>query len=230
MSAPTQITENLWSITRGANIFILRAQDGQLAIIDAGIPGALKPLKAALAALDFQPSMVKKILVTHADMDHVGSLHGIAAATGARVYAGSLSKGYIESATSPPHIPALMALIGRPIQLFTQPKVKVDQVVQDGDLIDFDGGIQAVFAPGHTEDNFCYYWLQAGVLFAPDLFTRFRGKIEITSKTMSWDVATARTSAYKVLALKPQIICFGHGLPLRVSNGEAEMADLRQTM
>lgn len=230
MNLPIQITENLWSITRGANIFILRAQDGQLAIIDAGIPGALKPLKAALAALNFQTTRVTHILITHADFDHVGSLHGIAKATGARVYAGSLSKSYIESATSPPHIPALMALIARPIQLFSQRKVAVDQVVQDGDLIDFDGGIQAISAPGHTEDNFCYYWKRAGVLFAPDLLNRFGDNIALTPARITWDMEQAKASTQKVLAFEPQIICVGHGPHLNVAEAPNQLDQLRQTL
>ena len=230
MSTPIQITENLWSITRGANIFILRAQDGQLALIDAGMPGARNPVKAALAALNFHPSMVKQILITHADIDHVGSLHGIAAATGAPIYAGSLSKGYIEAATSPPHIPALMELIARPIQRIAQRKATVDRVVQDGDMIDFDGGIQAILAPGHTEDNFCYYWKREGVLFAPDLLNRFGQNIALTPERITWNMAQAKQSAHKVLALDPQIICFGHGPHLVIQDKPEQIEMLRKTL
>lgn len=67
------------------------------------------------------PRDFKRILVTHADVDHAGSLGSLAAASGAEVWAGEASAHYIARRVSPPHIRfpmilpvALMNFLQRP--------------------------------------------------------------------------------------------------------------------
>lgn len=226
---PTQITPNLYSVTRGANIFLLKTGENELALIDAGIPGARNLVLNAVSALGYQPSIVKHILITHADVDHVGSLHGLAVTTGARIYASAASVPYIESATSPPHVPPPMSWFGRGLQMVAQKKVQVDQTVQDGDLLDIGGGIRVIAAPGHTEDNVCYFWEREKVLFAADLLARF-STLRLTPPIITWNTEKARTSARRVLELQPEIIGFGHGATWRRDETPEELTALEATL
>lgn len=221
MARPTQVTENVYSVARGANIFILRVADDSLALVDAGIPGSTRLVLHAVAALGYRPQQVRTILVTHADIDHVGSLQPLQAATGAQIVAYGASVPYIESATSPPHVPRAVALASTVMQRLMQKPVPVNRVVRDGEVLDLGGGIRVLHTPGHTEDNVCYYWEREGVLFAADLLNRF-STLALTPAFISWDIARARASARRVLALAPDVIGVGHGQPWRAAEHAAE--------
>lgn len=210
MTTPREITPNVYQITRVANMFLLKTGDGELTLIDAGIPGARNLLLSAVRALGYTPDAVKHILITHADLDHVGALAGIVAATGATVYAGAESKPYIEAAKSPPHLPLPMHLLTG-LEPLIRKKAAVDQVIADGDVLPIGGGIQVIHAPGHTPDNSIFYWQREDVLFAADLLTRMRGPLALTPGIITWDMQAARESARKALALEASVICVGHG-------------------
>ncbi|MEM7537329.1 MAG: MBL fold metallo-hydrolase [Chloroflexota bacterium] len=228
-TGPTQITPNLFVVERGANIFILKVNDTELVLIDTGIPGSCRLILDAVKQLGYTPDAIKHILITHADFDHVGSLHGLREATGAQVYAGEKSVPYIESATAPPHVPFLLSLLTRPFQMLTQKKARVDHPVADGDVLDIAGGIQVLHTPGHTEDNVCYLWQQENILFAPDLLGNLSG-IGLMPAMITWDVTQARISAKRVLDLEPAIIGVGHGPTVIIAESEAEVAAFRESL
>ena len=207
----TQVKNNIYQITRGANIFILKTAADEVTVIDTGLPGGTRGILKAVRELGMQPSNVRHILITHADLDHVGSLAGLAKKTGARVYAGADTKQHVEQRTMPPHMPGLLATIIKPVQKLVQGKVTVDHVVNDGDILSIGGGIRAMHTPGHTPDNFSYYWPAEGALFAPDLLNTLGGTLGLTQARITWDMDTAKASTRKVLALEPTVICVGHG-------------------
>lgn len=195
-----------------SNLYLIESTEDGLILIDAAMPGALKPLRKAVAALGKSMSDIQHILVTHADVDHIGSLAGIKDATGATVYAGVASKGHIENHTNPPHVPVFMKPFFWPIMPFVKP-TQVDVTVQAGDTLPLAGGIVPFATPGHTADHFAYYWTEGNVLFAGDLFFRI-GKLGLTPGVLAWDNQASAQSAAEVLALKPRHLMLGHGTPL----------------
>jgi glyoxylase-like metal-dependent hydrolase (beta-lactamase superfamily II) len=116
------------------------------------------------------------------------------------------------------------------IQRFTQKPVLVDVRLEDGQTLEFGGGIRAIHIPGHTEDNFAYWWDREKVLFAADLLQRRSGTLELTAKQITWDMDKARQSARKVLDLEPAVICVGHGDSFEVSRSPDEVANLRRSL
>lgn len=218
----TEITPNVFQFGRAANQFLLKTAEGELTLIDAGMPGSTKATLNAVAALGHEPTALKHILVSHADVDHIGSLAGIKAATGATVYAGAESKTHIENRTAPPHIPPPMSWMMGPVTRLLLKPTTVDQVFADGDMLDAVGGIQAIHAPGHTPDNFVFYWPLAGVLFAPDLLFHMGNSLSLSPALFSWDRATTVASAKKVLALDPAVVCVGHGAPVRTPSPDVD--------
>jgi glyoxylase-like metal-dependent hydrolase (beta-lactamase superfamily II) len=229
MAQPVEIKPHLYSVTRAANIFILQTGPDSLALIDAGIPRSTRTVLTAVRALGFAPTAVKHILVTHADIDHVGSLRQLADATGATVVAHELSVPYIERALPPPHLAGVMGVVARGFQRLTQRKATVDHVVRDGDWLDIGGGIRVLHAPGHTPDNVCYYWESEDVLFAPDLLNRF-DVLLLTPPNITWDMTQAKASARRVLALEAGTICVGHGEAWRAERDSAELDALLKTL
>jgi glyoxylase-like metal-dependent hydrolase (beta-lactamase superfamily II) len=163
-------------------------------------------------------------------LDHAGSLHGVKNSTGAKLYASALSTPYIEKARSPDHIPFFVKPLAGLIQRFTQKPVLVDVRLKDGQMLDFGGGIKAIHVPGHTEDNFAYWWEREKVLFVADLLNRRSGSLEFTGKRITWDMDKAKESARKVLDLEPEVFCVGHGDSFKVSHSPSEPANLRNML
>src|SRR5689334_17957719 len=70
-------------------------------LVDTGLPGQYDAIAAALAEASLQVRDLKRIILTHQDIDHVGSLHDLARASGARVLAGAAETPYIDGALPP---------------------------------------------------------------------------------------------------------------------------------
>lgn len=223
--AQTRIIPGLIMLTRMGNIFILD-DGGALTVVDTGMPGATSQILAAVRALGRQPGDVRHILVTHADIDHVGSLGTLAKATGAAVYAGELSAGFIRRRASPPHLPRIAALINGVMQRIIQPPADVTQIVGDGDVLPIAGGMRVIATPGHTPDNLSYFWERERVLFCADLLNRWNGLLP-TPPAITWDRAAAHESVRRVLALDPAVVCVGHGAALHVASAPGEITALR---
>ncbi len=67
-----------------ANPYILVDADG-LTIIDTGLPRSEKKILNYVAGLGKSARDIKRIILTHSDLDHVGSLAALQKATGARI-------------------------------------------------------------------------------------------------------------------------------------------------
>lgn len=222
MPKPIEITPNVYQFTRGANQFLLKTGPNELTLIDTGMPGATKITLEAVTALGYEPAAVKHILVSHSDLDHMGSLAGIKTATGATVYASAQTKAHIENRTSPPHIPPPLSWMMWLALKLTFKSATVDHVFADGDTLPIGGGIQTIHAPGHTPDNFVFYWTAEGVLFAPDLLFHNTPNLTLTPSAISWNKEVAVASVKKVLTLEPAVICVGHGDAVRTPSPDVD--------
>lgn len=222
-----QLFPGLYVITRAAtNCFLLESNPGELTVIDTGIPGTEKAILKAAASLNYQPEQIKHILITHADLDHAGGLAKLVELTGATVYAGKESVQYLEAGKAPPHVPSLMASL---MNNFQQ-AVSVDVAVEDGEMLDIAGGILAVHVPGHTPDNYNFFWEKDGVLFAADLFFALTGSVSLSPGMINWDNRALKRSALKALELAPKYICPGHGATVNLVQNPERVAAVRRQL
>ena len=83
-----------------ANPYLLVDPDG-LTLIDAGLPGSHRKILRYMASLGYAPADLKRILITHADFDHVGGLAALKAASGARVFASLVEAQAMAEGTPP---------------------------------------------------------------------------------------------------------------------------------
>src|SRR5689334_15469372 len=68
------------------NVYILVDADG-LTLVDTGMPGSHGKVLSYIRRLGKSAQDVKHILLTHSDLDHVGSLAALHSASGAPSYA-----------------------------------------------------------------------------------------------------------------------------------------------
>jgi len=212
MSA-TELLPNLYWINGGYSNMYLCVDDDGLTLIDSGKPKRLKMVMEVVAKLGYQPADVKRIVITHADWDHAGSVAAIQEATGAIVYAGEKTAVYLRSATSPKHLPRLIAWMISPFDGYDA--VETVTTVQVGESIPVLGGLQAVATPGHTDDHLSFYSPTTGVLFAGDALNTKNGRLNRSPAIITADEEAANQSAINLLALTPTIIACGHGTPLQ---------------
>jgi len=198
-----------------ANAYILVDADG-LSVIDAGLPRSEKKILAYVASLGKSPQDVKRILLTHSDLDHVGGLAALQKATGARTYASKIEAEAIAAGKPSRQIKPsgfsmmrLMFALMRPFMKATP--FQVDEILADGQVLPVLGGLRVVETIGHTPGHISLFAPGAGVLFCGDSMVNDENGIQGSRPAVTWDEAKAREAERKQAALGARIVCSGHG-------------------
>lgn len=207
------IGPNVYRIAAGyVNMYLIAEADG-LTLLDAGMPRQAKLVWETIAEIGRQPSDLTRILVTHADYDHVGSLAAIQSATGARVYAGEETAVFLQQGKAPKHLPWPMQFIMNHIIGYEPVAADVIEIIKDGDVLPILGGLQVLAAPGHTMDHHAFFSLQQGILFAGDALNTNAGSLQPSRPSITADGTAAQRSAIRLLELASATIACGHGDP-----------------
>ena len=225
-----EIQPNVYWINGGSSNFYLAVDDAGLLLVDAGMPRREKLVWEQIATLGYQPTDLTRILVTHADMDHVGSLAAIQRETGAKVYAGKETAVLLPNGRSPKHMPWFAQLIIDTFMRYGKIPADCIEIVEPGQTLPFLGGIQVLATPGHTLDHLSYFAPASGVLFAGDALNTRQG-LAATPPAISADMDAAKRSAIQLLELAPATFACGHGTPLSGHSADTLMQlfnELRQ--
>lgn len=222
-----QITTDVYWIDTGmVNCYVVR--DGaELCLIDTGVPRASNKIIDAIGEIGFEPTAITRILITHADIDHVGGLSACLAASNAAAFAGAETAALAAQGQSPRHMPALIQFIGD--IFFRYPKVATDRItlIQPGDTLPVLGGLEVLATPGHTLDHLSFYSPSTGVLFAGDIISTRDGRLQLTPPRITADQDAANRSALHIFELSPVVLACGHGAPL-TDHVDKDMARLAQ--
>ena len=198
-----------------ANAYILVDTDG-LTIIDTGLPRSEKKILAYVATLGKSAHDVKRIILTHSDLDHVGGLAALHKLTGARTYASQIEAEAIASGKSSRKIKPsgfsmrrLMFAVLRPFMKATP--FKVEEILTDGQVLPALGGLRVVDTSGHTPGHISLFAPVVGILFCGDSMVNDETGIHGSRSGLTWDDAKAREAEKKQAALGAHIVCSGHG-------------------
>ena len=211
-----KITERIFLVPGVvANPYILVDPDG-LTIIDAGLPHSEGRILAYIRSLGRSPGDVKRIVLTHSDLDHVGGLAALCRATGARTYASRIEAAAIASGRPSRPIQrrgfSLRRILMGALRLFIKPSpLKIDEVVADGQVLPALGGLEVIDTPGHTPGHISLFAPSLGVLFCGDSMVTDETGIHGSRPGFTWDDSSARESERKQAALGAHIVCSGHG-------------------
>ncbi len=207
-----QIFDGLhWLKSFASNAYLFEDADGWV-LVDTGMWGLIDPV-GYLAKLGHKPDALKHIVVTHADIDHIGNLHKIQKQTGARVYAGAKSAELIPQAKFPQHDKFTIDTISSFLFRVKPTSAEHITIVNDGDELPLVGGLQVIDAPGHTDDHIAYYSPAHGILFAGDAIFGQGKKLIPSPRSISRDHDQAKATAVKLANLSPAMFCCGHGEP-----------------
>ncbi len=202
---------------RGAHAYLILEPD--LTLVDTGIPGQAGKVFHYLERLGLEPQKLRRIILTHHDLDHMGSAAAIKRASGVQLWAHQADVDYVEGRRlGRPLFKGLMALLGG---RFSGDWPKVDRALTEEEL---PGGIQVIWTPGHTPGSLCL--LLDGVLISGDLI--WVGKrLRPPPPWFTQSSAQARASIAKVAQLSFHLMLSGHGPPL--ADAQARVAQLAAT-
>lgn len=206
----THETDNLVRLTRFGmfNCFLVK-EDNTFTLVDTNFPGSGADILKTVDSLGYP---IRRIVLTHAHFDHVGSLDALTAALPqaevsisareARFLRGDFSLDPGES--------------GKPLLGFKRARSRIHRLLEGGDQI---GSLRVVMCPGHSPGHVAFVDLRDNTLLAGDSYMTQKGVIAAGVYSVffpmpawfSWNCALAAESAAKLAALKPWRLAVGHG-------------------
>lgn len=192
-----------------ANLFLVVEDDG-LTLIDAGVRSSLRKILRAIAAIGEDPARLSRILLTHADLDHVGSAAPLKAQTGARVYASQVAADALAEGRS--SRPLQLGLLSGAFARSKSMQVAIDEILTPGQVLPILGGLGVVDSPGHTPGHLSFFARKHALLFAGDALRSRPDSLRYNlAPPITWDAAAVVASTQRLEALNPEIVCTGHG-------------------
>jgi glyoxylase-like metal-dependent hydrolase (beta-lactamase superfamily II) len=217
----TSATTNLFQLTRfvAFNCYLLREDDG-FTLIDTNMSGQTQAIIQAAKKLGLP---ITRIVLTHAHVDHVGSLDALhEALPDVPVAISERDVRFLSGDKSlDPSEPQVPLRGGYPIC-----KTKPTILFNEGDRI---GSLELIATPGHTPGHVAFLDTRDRSLIAGDAYqtqggVAVSGTIELLfplPALATWHKGLALESARKLVALKPSVLAVGHGRVL--NNPQAEM-------
>ena len=213
-----QIIPNVYLVKGSvSNCYLIVDNDG-LTLIDTGLPRDRQKILDYISLLGKSPKDLRRIIITHADGDHVGSLGALQAASEARTYASAVeAKSIAAGKSSRPLKPQgglkiVFAVLGPLMALmFQAAPAKVDEIVSDGEILPALGGLRGVSTPGHTPDHISLFAPSAGILFVGDSLVVEGNMLHGSRGMNTWDQVKASESIKLQAALGARVVCSGHG-------------------
>jgi glyoxylase-like metal-dependent hydrolase (beta-lactamase superfamily II) len=202
-------------------------------LVDAGIPGKAEAIEAAMLEAGVRLKDLRRLILTHQDLDHIGSAAAIVRMSGAQVIAHGDDTPVIQGEQPWVKLPPPAALEAMPPQMRAAlergaERVHVDQVVQDGDVLPFAGGVRVVFTPGHTPGHISLYLERDRVLIAGDALSAHEGKVAGPLERATPDMPEALRSVAKLAALDVQTLVAYHGGVVR-DDVKAQLEELAKS-
>lgn len=176
---------------------ILDPQEGPT-LVDTGFPGMLEALRTALAAEGVALADLKRVLVTHHDLDHIGLLPDVVRESGAEVWASAGEVPFVQGEQSSQKRPGMPPLAGLS-------DIKVDRVLQDGEVLPLAGGVRVLATPGHTVGHTSFLVEQGGVLIAGDALTSEEGTLHGFNPQFTPDQPLAQQSVQRLAEHADQV-------------------------
>lgn len=180
-------------------------------LVDTGVPGSDETILAAVEEVGRSAGDVTDIVITHADGDHIGSLPGLVARTGATVWAGEREADVIEGKT-----PSRGG--------DTRRTAAVDRRFMPGETLPLHGGIETVDTHGHTVGHVSLFLPGERILIAGDAINNVEG-LGGSREQYTANAEDARAAVSTLSALSPDSIVFGHG-PSIVGGAAEQLEEL----
>ncbi|WP_424002882.1 MBL fold metallo-hydrolase [Haloarcula salina] len=200
-----------WYDLRGVNAALVD-DDGDLTLVDAGMPWHGNTLIAGLADAGYELRDLDRILLTHFDVDHVGGLPAFDGVD-VTIYVGERDAPLVTGERDPPldnHKGAFQRLATSVIDAPDSPVV----TLSDGDTV---GSFTVYETPGHTPGHVSYVSERYSLALLGDLVREDSGRFEPSPWLLSYDTDEAARSVKTFYEGAPdfEVAVPGHGVPFQ---------------
>ena len=220
----TASSNNLFQLTRfvAFNCYLLREDDG-FTLIDTNMGGQAQAIMQEASKLGLP---IVRIVLTHAHVDHVGSLDALhAALPDVPVAISERDARFLSGDKSlDPSEPQVPLRGGYPV-CTTKPTL----LLHEGDRI---GSLEVIATPGHTPGHLAFLDTRDRAVIGGDAF-QTQGGVAVSGTfewlfplpaLATWHKGLALESARKLLALQPSELAVGHGRVLSQPQAAMERA------
>jgi len=209
MMPPMKLTDGIYKVDRvGISNAYLVVTDEGLVAVDTGMPGNAARICSYIEGLGRPATDLRLIVLTHCDIDHIGSAARLKQLTGAAVAVHELDGPVVAGRSKPVKGGRVMAALYR---LLRFKPVEPDLLLRDGQTI---AGLRVVHVPGHTPGSIVLT-RGDGVVFSGDaLLGDGKGRIRPPDPRLAFDRAQAQLSAGRIRALPMTLLLPGHGQPV----------------
>ena len=207
--------EHLVRITRyprlfPVNVYLVREEDG-FTLVDAGLGGSEREI---LGIAKERGGEIRRIALTHAHADHVGSLDGLRnALPEAEVLVPAREARFLRGDLG---LEPEEQIRGKLRGSWKTAQTRPTGEISPGDRV---GSLAVVASPGHTPGHAAFLDTRDGTLIAGDAF-QTRGGVAVSGVVVplfpfpalaTWHKPTALASAKGLRALSPSRLAIGHG-------------------
>lgn len=218
--------------------------ENDVVLVDTAYPGQFPILSNEVASAGLSIEKLSKVIITHQDLDHIGSLPAILenCAYKVEVIANHIEKPYIqgekkllkltpnaiaEAVNSLPEGVPDEWKIAFKHTLENPPKAIVNTTVVNEEELPICGGIIIINTPGHTPGHISLYHKPSKTLIAADALIVENGELLGPDPKYSYDSNLAKKSLKNLMNYDIQkVICYHGGLYNGNSNkGIAELVE-----
>jgi glyoxylase-like metal-dependent hydrolase (beta-lactamase superfamily II) len=205
---------------------VILKSNNEMILVDCGLPGSLPKIKESAMAQDMNIDNLTKVVITHQDIDHVGSLAELKRILPSiqilsdvkeipyingekeRIKAKKLREMYDSLPESQQEMVKAMQRL-----YSTYEPVDVDEVIHDLDIFPWCGDVEIISTPGHTPGHISLYLYEFKTLIAGDALFLQDGELIISLPMFTFDNEQAKKSVKKLLDYDiEKIICYHGGV------------------
>lgn len=186
---------------KGANVYLVTGS--HLFLIDTGLPGQEHRICKYLKAIGIEPSALHGIVLTHYDVDHVGSVVALQQLANCPIYAHSLEIPYILGQVKRPGIKSWLPMATR----LVYGKLMAPTDLRSLGNSDLFEGWEIIHTPGHTPGHIAFY--RNGIAIVGDLFQG--GELRFAPSFFTWNTDKLKKSAQIIIENPLRWILPGHG-------------------
>jgi glyoxylase-like metal-dependent hydrolase (beta-lactamase superfamily II) len=211
VTTPIGVADGIWRVdgVRIANVYLMTTAD-DLVLVDCGFPGSADPILRFIHRLGREARDLHYLVLTHCDIDHLGSAAALKRLTAVQVVIHELDAPVLAGGR-----PQKGGLAMRALYRFLRfQAVVADRQVRDGDLV---AGLRVVHVPGDTAGSNALR-RDDGIVYSGDALLGDRhGHIRPPDPRLALDPVQRAASAEQQQVMGFTRLLPGHGAPVRGS-------------
>ena len=204
---------HLVDVSVGCNTYVII--DNGITLVDTGLRGNVAKIYAYIEKLGYTPKDIKRIIITHAHLDHINCLHKLKEDTGAEVMVGEKDADIVSGKKPLRSMKGAFGLIFNILGVYYRYlPVSADRLLKDGDTIDVLGGLSVVYLGGHSPGNIGLYSASRKLFFSSDSIRVIDGRLVAPHPRFTEDMPGAINAIKRISELDFNVMLPGHGSPV----------------